>query len=218
MIRAVLYDHDGTLVDSLALVVAATNLVLERRGLPTRPGAEIIAGMVHPTAPRMGLHAGVADPDLQRALAAEFYAAGNELADRDHATAYSGVSAMLAGFAEAGLRQAVISNNQGRLIRRLLANLGLVRHFGAVLGEEDMPAPKPDPGGLRIAALRLGVPLAACVYVGDTPGDLHTAQAAAIRCIGVTWGITARAELARHPFAALVDRPESLPAIVRSLG
>ena len=56
---AVLYDFDGTLVHSLDIVVAASNRVLERRGLPTRPGPEIIAAMVHPTAPRMGLHAGM---------------------------------------------------------------------------------------------------------------------------------------------------------------
>ena len=213
MIEAVLYDHDGTLVDSLPLVVAASNRVLERRRLPILPAAEIIAGMVYPTAPRMGRHARIDDPDEQRLMAAEFYAAAHEIG-ADHATPYPGVRAMIAGLAALGVPQGVISNNQGRLIRRLLTALDLSAHLGVVLGEEDMPSPKPDPGGIRIAAERLGVPLDRCVYVGDTPGDLHTAQAAGIRCIGVTWGITARAELARHPFMAIADHPGQMPALV----
>ena len=213
MIEAILYDHDGTLVDSLGIVVAATNRVLERRHLPLRPGPEIIAAMVHPTAPRMGLHAGIDDPDEQRRLALEFYAAAHEVGSAS-AKVYGGVPALLGTIGARGIPQGVISNNQGRLIRRLLADLALAAHFGVVLGEEDMPSPKPDPGGLRIAAERLGVAIERCIYVGDTAGDLHTAQAAGIRCIGVTWGITSRTDLARHRFAALIDRPEQLAEVI----
>lgn len=213
MIEAVLYDHDGTLVDSLGLVVSATNRVLERHRLPTLPAAEIIAGMVYPTAPRMGRHARIDDPHEQRLLADEFFAAAHEIGSAA-VTVYAGVPALLSSLAALGLAQGVISNNQGRLVRRLLTDVGLAGHLGAVLGEEDMPSPKPDPGGLRIAAERLGVPIERCVYVGDTPGDLHTAQAAGIRCIAVTWGITLRLELERHPFMALVDRPHELPTVL----
>ncbi len=213
MIEAVLYDHDGTLVDSLGIVIAATNRVLEQRRLPVCPGPEIIAAMVHPTAPRMGLHAGIDDPDEQRLLASEFYAAAHVVGSAC-AKVYGGVHALLAALGGRGLTQGVISNNQGRLIRRLLADLRLDMHFGVVLGEEDMPSPKPDPGGIRIAAERLGIPLERCIYVGDTPGDLHTAQAAGIRCVGVTWGITSRSALARHPFLTLVDRPDELEAVI----
>lgn len=213
MPSAVLYDHDGTLVDSLGVVVAATNLVLSRRGLPTRPGPEIVAAMVHPTGPRMGLHSGIADPGERRLLAEEFYAAGHEVGSA-HARGYPGIAELLAAVAASGIPQGVISNNQGRLIRRLLVDLALDAHLGAVLGEEDMPAPKPDPRGLGLAAERLGIPLARCVYVGDTLGDLHTAQAAGIPCIGVGWGITAPATLAQHGFSAVVTTPGELLAAI----
>jgi HAD superfamily hydrolase (TIGR01509 family) len=212
-IAGVIYDFDGTLADSIAVVVAATNAVLEARGLAGLPAPEVVAGMVWPTAPRMGRHAGIADLALQRALAEEFYVHANRLGP-GLARSYPGVPELVAAVRDRGLPQGVVSNNQGLLVRKVLAALGLARDIGCAFGEEDMPAPKPDPRGLLAVAAVLGLDPAHCVYVGDTVGDARTAANAGMAAIGVTWGIHPRAELAGAGFAALVDAPAELLALL----
>lgn len=216
LIRAVIYDFDGTLVNSLGVVVAATNAVLVANGAAPRPAPEVIAGMVEPTGPRMGLLLGVTDPAGRHRLAEAFYAAAHECSV-GNAFVYPGVVDALAAFAKAGTPQGVVSNNQGRLVRRLLDHLQLSAHMGVAFGEEDVPAPKPDPRGITLAAAKLGRRAAECVYVGDTPGDLHTARSAGMPCIGVAWGITAREKLEREGFAAVIDHPRELLAAVAAL-
>lgn len=172
--------------------------------------------MVHPTGPRMGGLLGVADVAGQRALAEAFYEHAHRVCT-EHARVYAGVSAMLVEVAGTGMPQGVVSNNQGVLVRTLVRHLELGDHLPVALGEEDVPAPKPDPRGVQLAAQRLGRAPSACIYVGDTLGDLHTAQAAGMACIGVSWGITAKSVLQSASFAAVIDHPRELPAVVARL-
>jgi HAD superfamily hydrolase (TIGR01509 family) len=216
VIRAILYDFDGTLVNSLAIVVAATNAVLAAHQAPARPKAEIIAGMLYPTGQRIGGLLGITDPDGQKRLTAEFGAAAHRVS-AGNAFAYDGIASALAGFATAGFPQGVVSNNDGRLVRRLLADLGLAAHIAVAFGEEDMPAPKPDPRGLLLATERLGAAVDECIYIGDTSVDQRTASAVGMRCIGVAWGITPRSVLERAGFTALVDTPMELDEVIRRL-
>ncbi len=104
-VRAVLYDHDGTLVDSLPLVVAATNRVLIGRGLPALPAHDIIEGMHAPTRPRMGMHAGTTDAREQAELAEAFFAEAHSVGDQ-YASLYAGIPAMVSAVASLGLPQA----------------------------------------------------------------------------------------------------------------
>ena len=207
-ISALLYDHDGTLVDSLAVVVEATNAVLRGRNLPARPAAEIITGMSLATGPRMGFHSGIADPAVQLALANEFYAAASGMPER--VRAYPGVPEMVAAVAARGLLQGVISNNQGIFVRAAVRFLGLAGHFGPILGEEDVPSPKPSPSGLLLAAERLGVNPSQCLFMGDSLPDARAAAAAGMRSIGVTWGIHPRHEMVDMGFTTLIDHPREV--------
>jgi phosphoglycolate phosphatase len=212
-VRAVLYDHDGTLVDSLPMVIAATNRVLVANGHPAAPPDQVVAAMVLATAPRMGHHARSADPRQQERLAAEFYAAARELGPT-HARAYPGIPAVVATIAARGLGQGVVSNNEGAVVRIIMRHLGLARHFAALFGEEDVAAPKPDPRGILKAAEALGVGCGDCVFVGDSENDCDAARAAGVRAIGVTWGIHPRARMERLGFDALIDRPEELLSLI----
>jgi HAD superfamily hydrolase (TIGR01662 family) len=167
--------------------------------------------MVLPTGPRMGFHAQVADAEGQARLAAAFY---DEAWHRPQlARAYDGVPATLAELGRRGLRMGVVSNNQGRFIRAVLARLDLGGHFVCALGEEDMPAPKPDPRGAREALARLGLDAGHCAYVGDAPGDCQLARACGMAAIGVTWGIHTRDEMLAMGFDLLIDQPEALLAL-----
>lgn len=213
MVRAVIYDHDGTLVDSLRVVVAATNRVLLANGHAEEPPEVVVAGMVLATGPRLGHHAGTADRAVQARLAAEFYAAARELGPL-HARAYDGIPSVVAAFAARGIGQAVVSNNEGAVVRIIMRHLGMAQHFGALYGEDDVPAPKPDPRGIIQAAAALGVELADCVFIGDSENDSDAARAAGVRSIGVTWGIHPRARMGQLGFSALIDRPEELRSLI----
>lgn len=210
---AVLYDHDGTLVNSLPVVVAATNAVLVRHGFPAEPSHVVIEAMVYATTPRMGFHARGSDPSLHPQLAEEFYAEARRLGPL-HATAYEGVADLLTTLAARGVRQGIISNNQGEVVRIITRHLGLAQHLAFAWGEDDVTAPKPAPDGIRQAAEKLGVPLNRVLFVGDSENDSEAAQAAGVACVGVTWGIHSRAKLATLGFNHLIDHPRELIALI----
>lgn len=209
---AILYDHDGTIVDSLAVVVAATNEVLVANGLAPAAPAAVVAGMVLPTGPRLGRHTGDTDLRRQTELAEAFYAAAHRLPHL--ARPYPGIAALLAALHGRGVAQGVVSNNQGRFVRTVTAELGLAPWLGVQIGEEDMPAPKPDPRGLLLAAQRLGADPTRCWFVGDAAPDAQAAHAAGMRAVGVTWGTHSRTELLSQGFDLLVDRPDQILALL----
>jgi phosphoglycolate phosphatase len=204
----VIFDHDGTLVDSLEVVVHASNQVLTAFGKDPKPATLIVAGMVHPTAPRLGLLAETDDPDVQRDMARLY----NDLALRSSGLAklYPGIDAMLANIEGMGWRQAVLSNSAGAFIRSILGRLGVATRFFGLVGENDMPAPKPDPRGLLVLLQTARCEPSSAIYVGDSRTDLLTARAAGVRAVGVTWGAHSRDELAPLGFDALVDAPSEL--------
>ncbi len=207
------FDHDGTLVDSLKVVVQASNQVLVAFGKEPKPATEIVAGMVHPTAPRLGLLAQVTEPDVQQEMARLY----NRLAldSSGLATLYPGIGAMLASLDSMGWLLAVLSNSTGDFIRSILGRLGVAQRFFGLVGDTDMPAPKPDPRGLLELLRAAQCDASAAIYVGDSRTDLLTARAAGVRAIGVTWGAHRRAELAPLGFDALVDSPSELVESLR---
>ena len=208
--KAVLFDHDGTLVDSLSCVVEATNGALAAIGRPVLTRDQVVAEMGWPTTPRMGRHAGLDDPGQRAALAKDFYVRLHAVPHL--ARAYPGVLALLERLRAAGVPMAVVSNNAGTFCRGVCATLGLAPYLSHILGEEDIPAPKPDGSGLLRGAQCLGVDPAECWYVGDTEVDLRAARAAGMRVIGVTWGTMPRASLEPLGFDRLIDHPDSLSA------
>jgi len=191
-VKTLLFDHDGTLMDSLEAVVAATNGVLTRRGLSPRDSGEILRGMRYPTAPRIRLlfdhpeAEGLPIPDPE-VLAGEFYGGYDEPVIA-LTRPYPGIPEALVRLKEAGWKLGVVSNCRGDIVRRILESHGLLSLFDAVLGEEDIPAPKPDPRGLLTAAERLGALPQECWYVGDSEPDLQAALGAGIPCALVGWG------------------------------
>lgn len=210
--RAVLFDHDGTIVDSLAVVVAATNETLVARGHPAAAPADVVAAMVLPTGPRMGFHACEPDPLRQQCLAKDFYQAAHR--HRHLARAYDGVPDLLAALIARGIPCGVVTNNQGSFVRGVADRLGLAPHLTVVVGEEDMPAPKPDPRGAYAAAAACGCRPDECWFVGDAQPDALVAAAAGMIAIGVTWGTHRRAQLADIGFACLVDHPHEILRLV----
>jgi phosphoglycolate phosphatase len=208
----VVFDHDGTLVNSLPVVVEASNEVMAVFGYPRKPRAEIVAGMVHPTAARLGLLAGTSDVGAQDEMARLY----RELAMRSSKLAelYPGIEGLLRALHGLGLPLAVLSNSEGLFVRTILERLDVARYFFRLTGEDDMPAPKPDPRGLHRTLELAGCRPQRAVYVGDSRTDLETARAAGLQAMGVTWGAHPRVELEDLGFDALIDQPSQLVALV----
>jgi phosphoglycolate phosphatase len=204
VIRAAIFDLDGTLIDSALDLALSVNHALRGVGLPERPLAEIatFAGegatrlLERAVAPRLDL--------LEPALARwwEHYPAHL----LDHTALFAGVADVL-GAARVPL--GVHTNKPGRLARRILDGLGVLSRFAEVVGGDEAPR-KPDPAGTLGLLARLGVAPAEAVYVGDSAVDVEMARAVPMRLVAVTWGLVPEARLRAAGATALVREPAEL--------
>jgi len=182
-LRAVIFDLDGTLVDSAPDIHAAANAFLAERGHPALDLATIISfvGNGVPVLLERVLRA-VGEPADAAAVAAalprfnEIYGAAPSALSR----LYPGVAGALEGLREAGLKLGVCTNKPTGPAHRVLADLGIDRCFAGLVGGDSLPERKPDPAPLRHLAGELGVGLEAVAYVGDSETDAATAEAAAV--------------------------------------
>jgi phosphoglycolate phosphatase len=188
---ALVFDLDGTLIDSRRDIQTAVNRMRAGFSLPPLALDEVV-GMVGEGARKLVERAlaseveSNADPEvIDRALAG--YLAGYEEVALSTTRPYDGVPEMLARLA-AAYPLALLSNKGEAISRRILDALGIGRFFRVVLGGDSLPTRKPDPAGLRLAAERLGVAPAELLLVGDTWIDAATADAAGCPFLLVEWG------------------------------
>jgi phosphoglycolate phosphatase len=208
---ALVFDLDGTLIDSRRDITTAINRMREELGLPPIP-LEAVVTMVGEGARLLVERALGPDfpPDqVDRALARylEHYAD----VCLEETRAYPGIEEMLEGLVER-YPLALLSNKGEALSRKILAGLGLSRFFGEILGGDSLPTRKPDPAGLRVLAERLGVPLERLLLVGDTWIDAETAHNAGCAFILVEWGFPRPPKLDRVTADLKVARAEELAA------
>lgn len=219
--QALLFDLDGTLVDSSPDLWRAMNHVLEQRGYPllehdevrhlVGDGARFLLargfGGVKATPPAPG-----ADPAFETAVALflEFY--GEHLTD--HSRPYPGVMETLEQLRREGYKLAVVTNKPEHLSIKMLNNLGMMELFGAVVGGDTLPRRKPDPDPLLLAMDRLGVNPAGTVMVGDSKNDVLGARHAGCPVVAVTFGYCQGREVAALNPDRMVDRFSDLADLV----
>ena len=183
MIRAVIFDLDGTLVDSAPDIHAAALALLEERGAPPVTMTQVhgfvgsgIASFVERCLDAVGQS--VEGPELDKATARfkEIYGA----APAELTRPYDGVEAMLGALTARGLLLGVCTNKLEAFTRQVLTGLGLDRHLRAAVGGDTLAVMKPDPEPLRHAAHLLGVGIDEALYVGDSETDADTATAASM--------------------------------------
>lgn len=180
----VLWDLDGTLIDSVHDIARAVNSMLVELGLPELP-VERVRGFVGDGANKLVdrcvlAAGGVLAPDQLPV----FRRAYRGVPVRD-THVFAGIEALLA---DVGVPQAVVTNKPEEITRVILAELGLARFFSVVVGGETLPVRKPAPEPVWHAMRELGVTDA--VMIGDGPADVGAARAAGIPMIGVGWGIS----------------------------
>lgn len=189
------FDLDGTLVDTAPDLIASTNHVLEHLGLPL-VDAETLRPLVgHGArymiekavgAPAATMTAGERDALLDRYL--DYY--GRHIADKSRP--FDGVVPLLEKFRANGAKLAVCTNKNERLSKQLLDALDLTRYFDAIAGRDTLPEAKPHPNALLGTIALAGGDQARAIMIGDSGIDVATAKAAGVPVIGVSFGYTDR--------------------------
>jgi phosphoglycolate phosphatase len=193
--KAVVFDLDGTLVDTAPDLAATLNHVLGRVGRPPVALGEVRAmvgdGVVKLIERGLAASGPPVDEETFERLRGEYMAHyGAHIADASRP--FPRLRETLAGLKGAGKALGVCTNKPLALSEKLLEALDLRRDFGAVVGGDSLPERKPDPAPLRLALKRLGVEPARAAMIGDSNTDLLTARAAGVPCVLVTFGYTAR--------------------------
>jgi phosphoglycolate phosphatase len=199
---ALVFDLDGTLVDSRRDLATAVNRVRASYGLAPLSLARVLSfvgeGARTLVARALGLDPGAQEgaegARLDEAMGRFFIRYGEVKFDTTRA--YPGVPELLAALAERH-PLAVLTNKPERFSREILEHLGLSRFFRHLIGGDTLPTRKPDPAGLADLAARFGVPVAEVMLVGDSRVDAATAANAGCRFALVTWGFAEPAELAQ---------------------
>lgn len=185
--KAVLFDLDGTLLDSAPDMLAAINAMRAGRGEPAMLLADLRPQVSKGA--RAMLAAGF--PRLDAAEREAWVPAFLRHYEHElgrHGRPFAGVEPMLAQLEAAGCRWGIVTNKPEYLAAKLLPLLGWQARCAVLIGGDTLAARKPDPLPLIVAAERLGVAAADCVYVGDDERDIIAARAAGMRSVVALWG------------------------------
>jgi phosphoglycolate phosphatase len=217
--RTVVFDLDGTLVDTAPDLINALNYILVREGMPPVPlhSARTMIGAGVRRLIERGLELdgrAVELEDITRLTAdfIDYYAA--HIADVSRP--FEGLEGALDDLAARGYRFAVCTNKLEWLSKLLLDRLGLSARFSAICGADTFGVSKPDPAILRQTVARAGGEMSSTMMVGDAGPDIGVARRAGVPVIGVTFGYT-EVPIADLKPDLLIHHMKELPAAVASL-
>jgi phosphoglycolate phosphatase len=213
--KAILFDLDGTLLDTLKDIGASVNRVLEGKGFPTHEldtyryfvgdGSVVLINRALPKEKR--------NDDVIRTCLTEFLEDyGRNLNVKTKP--YEGIPEMLDALNDRGLKMAVLSNKPHELTKQCVTELLSNWNFDVVIGQRNGAPPKPDPAGALEVAKRLNIPPADFLYIGDSGVDMKTAVASGMFPVGVLWGFRSMGELKDNGSLALVDRPSEILSLL----
>ncbi len=216
-LRAVIFDLDGTLIDSLADLAASMNAVLAAEGLPGHQTSsyKLFIGDGVANLVRRALAQPTSDPQtLERCLKAMRC----EYAKRylDTTRLYDGIAALLDTLSSSGVPMNVLSNKPQHMTCRLVEELLASWSFVQVLGAAPEYPRKPDPRAALAIAKTIAVEPSEVLYLGDTGTDMATATAAGMYAVGATWGFRESQELLAAGADKLVQHPSEVESILQA--
>ena len=210
MYETVIFDLDGTLLDTLDDLHAAVNAALAMYGLPLREKEEVRGFVGNGIVKLMERAVGEKNhPDFDGILTAfrEYY----KEHCKDKTAAYEGIIPLLQTLKKRGIKTAVVSNKADFAVKMLAEEYfdGLLQ---AAVGENESAGvrKKPAPDSLLSVMETLNADSETTVYVGDSEVDILTAQNAGVACLSVTWGFKDRAFLLENGAGVLIDEPKQI--------
>lgn len=213
--HAVIFDMDGTILNTLDDLTDSLNYVLEKMGYSVHSTQEIAGflGNGVNVLVRSALPAGVGEEKTEEFLNAFKARYKDHL--RDKTRPYDGVMEVLYTLRERGVKTAVVSNKFDAAVKLLSGEYfdGLLM---SAVGESDTVRKKPAPDGVLMAMKELGVTPDETLYVGDSEVDVETAKNTGIACVGVTWGFRKKEVLIQAGAEYIIDQPKALLEIVEN--
>ena len=213
--RAILFDLDGTLIDSIDLIVNSALYAFEKCGHPAPRADEWLADLGLPLRTMFGRF--VNDEAKMADLVAGYREYQLEHHDR-LVRPYDEVATTLDALHARGLELAVVTSKSEPLAKRGLAHVGLDGFFDVIVGLESCTRHKPDPEPVRTALDRIGIDPEAAAFVGDSPHDMAAGRAAGVTTVAALWGPFARAQLARSEPDHYIERMGELLRVVGGSG
>ena len=211
--RLVIFDMDGTVLDTLEDIAACLNYALGECGFPPRSISEV-RGFVG-NGIRMLIERG-ASPYATQSNIDRLY----ELFKERYAThscdktkPYDGIAEVITQLRASGCMTAIVSNKADFAVQKLCKRYfdGL---FDIAVGEREGISRKPEPDSVNMVMAELSVSAADCVYIGDSDVDIETAKNAGIDCVSVTWGFRERDFLIASGAKMIAEKPSELPAML----
>jgi phosphoglycolate phosphatase len=222
-LRLLVFDLDGTLIDSRLDLIHSVNAMLRHIGRPELDG-EVIASYVGDGAPALVRRAlGNTDDEAALREALEYFLGYYRLHKLDHTTVYEGIPEVLAGLAEASdplatngvqRQMAVLSNKPVNPSRQIVEALGLGDFFVRIYGGNSFTTKKPDPLGVRTILEETGVAAEEALIIGDSSVDVLTGRNAGLWTCGVTYGFAPHT-LEEMPPDVLIEYPRELGELLR---
>lgn len=208
---AVLFDLDGTLLDSIALILESYRHTLIEHGLEPQPDEVVLAGLGTPLEAQLALWA----PRSEVPAMVETYVEHN-LAIHDRLVRpYPGITEIVHTLRARGTKLAIVTSKRRRGTAKGLAALGLSESFDVWVCADDVARPKPDPEPVHAALTALSVEdPARALFVGDAIHDVRSGQAAGVRTAAVLWGAGTRAELEPSAPDHLLEDAAALAAVL----
>ncbi len=218
MIKAVIYDVDGTVLDTLSTIAHYGNEALMHFGFLALPeeNYKYYAGNGAKVLIERMLEASGLSVAEHFEMVFDYY---NEIYNNSPVAftkPFDGIPELVVALKEKGIKQAVVSNKPDFATRGVMSAC-FNGEFDRVYGARDGVKLKPDPDALLSVLSELGVDKSECLYVGDTSVDMDTGRNAGVKTAGVLWGFRDRQELQEHGADYIVDKPEQILEIVNAL-
>ena len=216
MYNAVIFDLDGTLLDTLDDLWAAVNAALKKFSLPIRTREEVRGFVGNGIVKLMERAAGQVEKEVFDGALAEFKSFYGEHCE-DKTKPYEGVIELLTILKAKGIRTAVVSNKADFAVKKLAEGYfeGLLE-YAVGENEEAGIRKKPAPDSLLAVMQSMGAGTSSTVYIGDSEVDIQTAKNAGVDCISVTWGFKDKQFLLDNGATVLVDAPEEILSLMES--
>jgi HAD superfamily hydrolase (TIGR01549 family) len=207
--RGIVFDFDGTLVDSYPLIEAAFAHVMRTHKLDSQARDLFRRSRGLPLPEQMKLIA----PEMWQDLVDTYRSVDATLG---HAQVFRGIPSLVRKLHQAGAPMGVVSCKRRALVEAELEAARLRPYFDVVIGFEDVTPPKPAPDPLNAAIARLGLKKMNTIYVGDSMVDLETGRAARVKTVLAAWGLTAELREGFRHHRLWATRPSEMLALVLS--
>ena len=216
--RSIVFDLDGTLLDTLPDIVVAVNEVLENMGMPTHPKESIreFIGSGVTILFERAVPKGMSNPPTVQHCVLQFFKTYNQHWNR-HTRQFAQISELLDRLREADCKLAVLSNKPDQFTKKCVAEYFSPHLLYPVFGQRDGIARKPDPQALHDIMECSGIPCGQTMFVGDTVIDIQTAKNAGICSVGVGWGYRSREELLLAGPDHFIESPLDLLPLVADI-